>query len=238
MTETERHIVIAGGSKRLGLYLATQLTQHHVRLSILYRTLSEELSQLQSRFPDRIQLYPFHLEQAEDLSHLGKKIFQDNGAISELVTVASQFYPTPLGTVSEKQWNDLFDTNVKGHFFFIQGAIPFLHKPSHIVTLVDIHSFKPLKSYSPYCAAKGALLTLSRNLAFELAPHTRVNSISPGFVLAPETFSLEEVEEKRKKCLLGRLGTPEDIYQGYQFLRRNHYITGYNLCIDGGNSLL
>lgn len=238
MEQQKRHIVIAGGSKRLGLYIASKLTGQDHRLSILYRTDSTELVHLKSQFPSLVDLHRFDLSHIHEISSLGQILSQKHGPITDCITVASQFYPTPLGTVTEQQWDELFDTNVKGHFFLLQGLIPFLAQSSQITSLVDIYAFKPLKSYSAYCSAKGALLQLIRNLALELSPRTRVNAISPGAVLPPPDFTSEENVRIAQRIPLARWGSPEDIYQAFMFLMRNQYITGMNLCVDGGASLL
>jgi pteridine reductase len=193
---------------------------------------------LRDTFPEQIKLYPFNLGDPQALGELGSQIATEGGPISGLITVASEFFHTPLGTVTEKNWDTLFESNVKGHFFLIQGVLPYLKANSHILTLVDIHASKPLKQYSVYCSAKGSLLTLSRNLAKELAPKTRVNSISPGLVLAPDHYSMDKTQKIINTCPLGRSGTPEDIYEGVLFLFNNDYINGFNLMIDGGSSLL
>jgi NAD(P)-dependent dehydrogenase (short-subunit alcohol dehydrogenase family) len=79
---------------------------------------------------------------------------------------------------------------------------------------------------------------LTQNLAKEWAPQIRVNSISPGPVLLPETYTPEQRERARERTLLKRLGSPEDIAQAALFLIGNDYMTGCDLAVDGGRSLV
>ena len=227
-----------GSSRRIGLYLTEKLLESGCKVSGLYRTPSPELTSLKSLFPDRLHLDCFDLRDVRTAGPLAAKIHQQNGRIFGVIHVASQFFKTPLGQVTSNAWDELFDTNVKGHFFLTQALAPYLEAPSHLINLVDIFSTKPLRNYLAYTAAKGALMTLTRNLANELAPNTRVNAISPGPVLLPEGFSEEEKLQHSKNTLLGRTGDPSDIWSAVHFLLNSNYITGINLCVDGGSFLM
>ena len=238
MASENRHVVIVGCARRIGLALTQNFLKKGYRVSGFYRTKSPELVSLEGQFRDQFKLFMFDLRHPQNAQELAAKAATQNGHAYALIHVASQFYRTPLGQVTEDSWDDLFDTNVKGHFFLTQAFIPYLERPSHIINLVDIFSFKPLRGYIAYAAAKGALLSLTRNLANELAPHTQVNAISPGPVLLPENFTDEEKKQHASRALLGRTGSPDDIWNAVQFFLESRYITGMNLCVDGGSSLL
>jgi pteridine reductase len=238
MTSENRHIVVVGCARRIGLTLTQRFLECGYRVSGLYKTESSELSLIQKRFGDRFTAFPFDLRKPDQAAEMAQKAVRQNGSVFALIPVASQFYRTPLGQVTEASWDELFDTNVKGHFFLTQAFLSHLERPSHIINLIDIFSFKPLRGYIAYTAAKGALLSLTRNLANELAPYTQVNAISPGPVLLPENFTEEEKSLHCSRTLLGRTGSPTDIWNAVQFLLASRYITGMNLCVDGGSSLM
>ncbi|MFM8269962.1 MAG: SDR family oxidoreductase [Pseudomonadota bacterium] len=233
-----RHGVVVGCSRRLGLLITRKLLESGFRVSGLYRRSSPELRALELLYPDRLKTFAYNLQELEKLQELVSHLIRGFGSVFALFHVASQFYKTPLGQVSPASWDELFDTNVKGHFFICQALIPHLERPSHIINLVDIYATKPLRGYLAYAAAKGAFLNLTKNLAYELAPHTQVNAISPGPVLLPENFTDDEKKIQESRTLLGRTGTPEDIWNAISFLLANRYITGENLCVDGGSSLV
>jgi len=232
------HIVIVGCARRIGLTLTQHLLEAGYLISGTYHHLSPELIDLEKQFRGRFKGYPFDLRKPESAKALAQKAAEQYGPVFGIIHVASQFYRTPLEQVTPDSWDELFDTNVKGHFFLTQAFIPHLAKPSHIINLVDIFAFKPLQGYIAYTAAKGALLALTRNLANELAPHTRVNAISPGPVLLPENFTDKEKFLHASRTLLKRTGSPQDIWNAVRFFLDSAYITGMNLCVDGGSSLV
>ncbi len=231
------HIVVLGAGKRLGLFLTHHFLKAGAHISAFYRSPSAELTSLLDQFPSSLRISQFDLESPERVAPLMNDCLGSFGEVSGVVCVASQFYPTPYSQLTPQQWDELFATNVKGHFFFLQALIPFFKEPSHLLTLVDIFARKPLRNYLAYASAKGALLTMSRNFALELAPKTRVNSISPGPVLLPEDFTPGQDERQIQSTLLGRLGSPLDIWEATRFLFENNYVTGVDLRVDGGASL-
>jgi pteridine reductase len=104
-----------------------------------------------------------------------------------LVNNASTFYPTPLGTISEDNWDDLMGSNLKAPLFLAQAAAPYLKaQQGNIINIVDIHADRPLKEHPVYSIAKAGLAMLTKSLARELGPDVRVNGVAPGAILWPE----------------------------------------------------
>lgn len=162
------------------------------------------------------------------------------GRLDVLINNASSFYPTPLGSITEAQWQDLMGTNVKAPLFLSQAAAPHLRVVSgQIINIVDIHGTRPLRDHPVYCTAKAALIMLTRLLARELAPAIRVNGIAPGPVLWPADGDDAELRAKViDRTLLKRVGSPEDIARTALFLAADApYITGQILAVDGGRSV-
>ena len=109
------------------------------------------------------------------------------GGLDVLVNNASTFYPTPVGAVTEREWDDLVGTNLKAPFFASQAAAPVLAaRAGAIVNVIDTHAARPLKGHPVYTSAKAGLSMLTRALARELGPQVRVNGVAPGAVLWPE----------------------------------------------------
>jgi pteridine reductase len=162
------------------------------------------------------------------------------GRIDILVNNASSFYPTPIGTITEEHWDDLFGTNLKAPLFLSQAAAPHLqHARGLIVNLVDIHARRPLRNHPVYCSAKAGLAMLTRSLARELGPEIRVNGIAPGPVLWPEAGMDTELQQRIvHQTALKRSGTPADIVRALLFFAtESPYVTGQIIAIDGGRSL-
>jgi len=156
-----------------------------------------------------------------------------------LVNNASSFYATPVGTITESQWDDLLGTNLKAPLFLSQAAAPALRASEGLIlNIVDIHGLRPLKGFPVYSPAKAGLVMLTHALARELAPQVRVNAIAPGPVLFPETGLTEEKKaDIIGRTLLKRRGSPQDIAKAALYFAADApYVTGQVLAIDGGRS--
>ena len=162
------------------------------------------------------------------------------GGLDVLVNNASTFYPTPMGTITELQWDELFASNLRAPLFLSQCAMPYLRESQGvIINLVDIHARRPLRDHAVYGSAKSGLEMLSRSLAKDLAPEIRVNGIAPGAILWPEHGMTEAVKNTiLQQIPLGRPGEPRDIAECVLYLVSGaRYITGQVIAIDGGRSL-
>jgi len=162
------------------------------------------------------------------------------GRLDLLVNNASSFYPTPLETATEAQWDDLLGSNLKGPFFLTRAAAPALRATGGcVVNVVDIHAQRPLVRHPIYSIAKAGNAMLVQALARELAPEVRVNGIAPGAILWNEYETSATVrDEVLSRTALGRQGTPADIARALLFLVCDApYVTGQILVVDGGRVL-
>jgi pteridine reductase len=162
------------------------------------------------------------------------------GRLDILVNNASAFYPTPVGEITEAQWDDLVGSNLKAPLFLSQAAAQELRRTQGlIVNIVDIHALRPLKRHTVYSMTKAGLAMLTRALARELGPEIRVNGVAPGPVLWPE----DEIEPALKeeivaRTALKRAGSPEDVARAVAFFAKDApYVTGQILAVDGGRSI-
>ena len=162
------------------------------------------------------------------------------GRLDGLVNNASSFHPTPLGTVTPAQWDDLFASNARAPFFLTQAAAPHLRATrGAVVNLVDIYATRPLPQHAVYCMAKAALLMATKSLALELGPEVRVNAVAPGAILWPENPSDAEARDAMlARTPLGRIGTPAEIAEAVRWLLFDaRYCTGQVIAVDGGRLL-
>lgn len=154
-------------------------------------------------------------------------------------------YKTVLDTSSE-DWDRCLGVNLKGQFLCSKYAIPHMQKVGKgaIVNISSVHSFATVNGVAPYCASKGGITALTRNLAIDYGPTIRVNSIAPGWVLTPLIQSIfdsyadpaaqQQAVESRQ--VMKRIGRPEDIGRAAAFLASDEasFITGTQLFVDGG----
>lgn len=235
--------LITGAAQRLGAGIARKLHQQGINTIIHYRhskDAAESLcAELNSQRPQSAAALQADLSQLEALPILIEMAVNVWGHLDILINNASCFFRTPMGQVTEEQWNILMDTNVKAPFFLAQAAAPFLQSSSSptIINITDIHASKPLRDFNAYCISKAALSMLTKTLAKELAPHIRVNAIAPGAVAWPEGNNALDEPSKAKiiqRTALKKHGSAEDIAAAAWFLVEQPFITGETITVDGG----
>ena len=174
------------------------------------------------------------------LRGLVARLVEHSGRLDILVNNASVFYATPLGSVTEAQWHDVIDSNLKAPLFLSQSALPHLKQTrGTIVNIVDIHAQRPLREHVVYGPAKAGLAMLTRSLAKDLGPEIRVNGVAPGAILWPDEGVSEKLQQTIiRKTSLRRAGEPEDVASAVLFLVRDApYVTGQIIAVDGGRSV-
>ena len=146
--------------------------------------------------------------------------------------------------VTEQDFDFVMDTNFKGVFFGIQAFVKFCmtnNRPGVVVNMSSVHEEIIFPHFAAYCASKGALKMLTRNLATELAPlNIRINNVAPGAISTPINHTLIENKDLLDKVLknipLKKLGKPEDVAAVVAFLASAdaQYVTGSTYFVDGG----
>lgn len=239
-------VLITGGARRIGACIARHLHQLGYKIALHHRNSVQEAKALaadlnQLRANSVITIYG-DLNQLNEIQQVVDAAVAHWGRLDGVINNASSFYPTPLGSVTQEQWDDLLNSNLKAPFFIAQAAAKAL-QISHgcIINIADIYADRPLKDHPVYCAAKAGNVMLTKSLARELAPEVRVNGIAPGAILWPEQND-EQQQNKQQNILdripLAREGDPEDIAKAVEFLlAQAPYITGQIITVDGGRSL-
>jgi glucose 1-dehydrogenase len=166
------------------------------------------------------------------------------GRLDILVNNAGIEKKCPFWDVTEKDYDQVLDVNLKGVFFASQAIVQHLrqtNRPGTIVNISSVHEDLPFPGFASYCASKGGIRMLTRNLAVELGSlGIRVNAIAPGAIATPINKSLLENPQQLAALLgqipLGRLGEPEDVAGLAAFLASDdaRYVTGATYFVDGG----
>lgn len=236
--------LITGSARRIGAEIARTLHAAGACVIIHYSTsvsAAERLiGELNAIRPGSCLGYQADLSNVESLRNMISEVLLLTGGLDILVNNASSFHPTPLGSITEQDWNQLFDSNVKGPLFLSQAAAPYLkNRKGCIINMVDIHADRPLAKHSVYCAAKAGLVMLTQSLALELGPEVRVNAVAPGIIIWPEVGANEAVQQDLvSRTALKREGVPAEIAQTVLFLVQSAtYITGQVITVDGGRTL-
>ena len=248
-TAESKCILVTGGSKRIGAVTVRLLHQAGYKIIIhcnLSRQIADDLAhELNAERPDSAKVIQGDLNNETIYHSLIEQAYQCWNRLDVLVNNASSFYPTPIGSISLDDWNNLINSNMKAPLFLAQAAAPYLEKTQgNIINMIDIHGQRPMKEHPVYCAAKAGLAMLTMSLAKELGPRIRVNGVAPGAILWPASDGPNgDMPELTKKLILERTalkrpGQPIDIAKTILFLIRDaDYITGQIIAVDGGRSL-
>ncbi|HMB72354.1 MAG TPA: pteridine reductase [Gammaproteobacteria bacterium] len=239
-----RWALITGAAKRIGAVIARTLHAAHCNVCIHYFSsstdadrLADELNAVRANSALALQA---DLRSVAAIDALVESMVAATGRLDLLINNASTFYPTPLGTITEAQWEDLISANLKAPLFLSQAALPHLREARGvIVNIVDVHSRRPLRHHVVYGPAKAGLAVLTRSLAKDLGPDIRVNGVSPGAILWPEEGLPEHTQKSIiREIALKRVGAPEDIASAVLYLARDAtYVTGQIIAVDGGRSV-
>ncbi len=234
--------LITGSSKRIGAVIAQHLHAAGYNLLLHYRDsktdaelLMQELNKARQSSAVILQANLDKPDEIETLASLSVNAF---GRLDLLVNNASMFYPTPIQQAKQTDWDQLFNSNLRGPYFLVQTLLePLKRSAGCIINIADIYADHPLMNHSIYCMAKAGNQMMTKALALELAPHIRVNGIAPGAIIWPENPSVD-TNKLLEKIPMKQKGDPEDIAKLVLYLARDAgYITGQIIKVDGGRSL-
>jgi pteridine reductase len=236
--------LVTGAARRVGATIARVLHGAGANVVLHYRSSAEDAAQLAAELnakrPATARVVECDLLQVPQLGALIDRAAQAWDGLDILVNNASTFYPTPLGDITEIDWDDLVGTNLRAPLFLAQAAAAALReRQGLIINLADIHGVRPLGRYPVYSVAKAGLIMLTKALARELGPLVRVNAVAPGPVMWPEDGLDPALQEKiAARTALQRAGTPLDVARACLFFAADApYVTGQVLAVDGGRSI-
>lgn len=174
-----------------------------------------------------------------DLDRLFETVKREKGHVDVLYASAGHGGVTPLGSITEGQFDEFFGLNVKGTLFTVQKALPLFREGGSIVLNGSIASIKGFAGMSVYGASKAALHSFARIWAVELKERRiRTNVLSPGPIDTPLMQGLPEQARQQFRSMVpgGRLGSPEEIATAALFLASSDssFVNGSELCVDGG----
>ncbi|WP_224244774.1 SDR family NAD(P)-dependent oxidoreductase [Hyalangium gracile] len=186
-----------------------------------------------------VSLYAADLSEPRQVDELGARVRADHPTLDVLVHNAGLYERAAFESITREQYRTMLAVNMDAPFFLTQALLPSLRAAAQplVVHLTDIGGERAESHYAHYSVSKAALLMLTRALAVELAPHVRVNAISPGVVAFPESFDAAARASILQRIPMGREGSVEDVARVVLFLAREApYITGQVLTVDGGRS--
>jgi glucose 1-dehydrogenase len=239
--------LVTGSSQGIGAAIAVRLAQEGADVVVNFRSHPEEgeavKKQVEAAGRRSIAI-------GADLSNIASlnKLIADGvaglGKLDILVNNAGVEKNASFWDVTEKDYDFVLNTNLKGAFFATQAFVKHLQSrkaPGKILNISSVHEDLPFPHFTAYCMSKGGLKMMTRNLSIELAPFgITINNIAPGAIETPINTALLNDPEKLNALLenipLNRLGKPNDVSSAVAFLASSDadYITGTTLVVDGG----
>lgn len=256
---TGRKALITGGAGHIGFAVAQALVEMGATTSLLdcdQESLKKKVSLLEKIKPHSAFSVVCDLHDEKITKTSAKKAVKELGGLDILIHAAgyvgtskAQGWGVPFEKQQLQAWDNALRVNLSSIFLLVQETKNTLKDSGHgsIVFISSVHGivapnpkmYEGTEMVSPagYSASKGALVQMGRYLATELAPHIRVNTISPGGVFRnqPEIFH----ERYKNQTPLGRMATEEDIKGATIYLASDlsSYVTGHNLVVDGGYTI-
>ncbi len=236
--------VITGGNSGIGLETAKRFVSEGANVVITGRR-RKELDEAVKYIGSNVLALQGDVSNLKDLDRIYAAVKEKHGKIDIVFANAGIANFASLSDATEAHFDSHFNINVKGLFFTVQKALPLLNDGGTIILNSSIAAFVGQPELSVYSATKAAVRSFSRTWSQDLKERKiRVNTISPGPIQTPilETLGLNEQQlqefqnSAKAEAPLGRVGTPDEIAKAVVFLAcdDSSYITGINLCVDGG----
>ena len=244
---TGKIAVVTGSGSGIGQAIAERLAQEGASLVVDYRDHIEQAQDTQQKIAaagGRSILVHADVSNLADCTNLIEQAWQQLGGCDILVNNAGIEKSANFVDVTEADFDAVMDVNFKGAFFLTQTFVRKLvaaKKPGRVINISSVHEDMVFPHFSTYCASKGAMRMLMRDLCVELGPlGITVNNIAPGAINTPINASLLADKPKLDGLLanipLGRLGKPEEVAGVAAFLASDDgaYVTGSTYFLDGG----
>src|SRR5215469_10090441 len=239
--------IVTGSSSGIGQSIAVRLANEGASIVVDYRSHPEGANDTRQQVEaagSKAAVIQADISKLADTQNLVDQAWQQFGSCDILVNNAGIEKAADFWNVTEQDYDAVLDVNLKGAFFLTQAFVKRLiaaKLPGRIINISSVHEDMAFPHFSTYCASKGAIRMVTRNLAVELGPYNiTINNIAPGAVATPINTKLMSDKPELKALLnnipLGRIGTPEEIAGVALFLASDAgaYCTGSTSIIDGG----
>ncbi len=242
MTPPPRRALVTGAGVRVGRAIALELGAAGMNVALHYHGSHEAAEATRRELLARggaASLHQADLREPHAARELMERVVSQLGGLDVLVLSAASFERIAYEELDDDAFARSLQLNLAAPFALAHAATPALRASKGNIVMITCSSASvPFKNHLPYVVSKGALAHLMRTLALELAPLVRVNAVAPGTVLPPEGYPEGAAERLRASIPLGRFGSAEDVARAVRFLADSPFVTGQELVIDGGRSVI
>jgi 3-oxoacyl-[acyl-carrier protein] reductase len=242
MKFSDKVIIVTGSGRGLGKCIAKMFLENGAKVVINDRVQSRlDMAKKELvNYNDRLLPIFADIGIEKNVKYLIDETIKKYGKIDVLINNAGMVYDRPFNEQKVEEWDDTYSSNLKGTFLCSKYASQFLKQTKgNIINISSTNGINTIYPWSmDYDATKAGIINLTKNLAIELSPDVRVNSIAPGWINTDMNKELPEeiIEEENKKILLRRFCEPEEIANVILFLASDEarYINQEIIRVDGG----
>lgn len=239
--------VVTGAGTGIGQAIAAYFAAEGASVTVnCHERKAQETVDRIKKVGGRFTVVQADISKADDVDQLIGKTIEKFGRLDILVNNAGIYRSHIAHETSEEEWDEVIDINLKGAFLCSKRAIPEMLKnesntiKGRIINIASVAGIVGFPASPAYCASKGGLILLTKEMALDYAPHININAICPGVIETPMTYGLLTDTNVSKNLLgatpAGRAGRPEEVASAAVYLASTDadFITGASHIIDGG----
>jgi len=242
-------VLITGGSRGIGAAIASMMSEAGAATAFTYhadKASAQRVAHKIARNGSDCLIIQADASKAADVKRTVKAVLDHFGRVDILVNNAGIWKRGRMGKMTEAQWDETIDLNLKGTFLFTNHVVPVMRKQKggKIINIASTAGQRGEPFYSHYAASKGGIIAFTKALGAELAPENIiVNCVSPGWVHTDMTAHVlrdsRQRREIKKLIPRGRVGTPDEIAGAVLFLASDlsNHIVGATINVNGGSVL-
>jgi 3-oxoacyl-[acyl-carrier protein] reductase len=239
-----KNAIVTGGSLGIGTAIAIELARHGANVAINYRRHQEEAQEVAKKIKNlgkKCLVVKADVSSYSDAEQMFKQVYEEFQGLDIVVCNAGINKDRVIWKMSEKDWDNVINVNLKGYFNYNKLAALYFkdQRSGKIVNITSINGLRGKFGQCNYSASKGGIVSLTKSLAKELGKfNVNVNAVAPGMVMTdmakniPPEFLHKAIDE----TVLGRIASSEDIANVVVFLcsEKSRHITGEVIKVDGG----